>query len=77
MDEPFIVPMTTTANTDVCFQLTILGDSVCEESELFSVRVTAVNPLDTLSGPVVADVTIFDNGDSESVGTSYHNTYIQ
>ncbi len=65
VNEEFIIPASTPANTDVCYQLSILGDSICEQSELFSVSVTLTNPLDTLTGSDEADVTVFDNGDSE------------
>ncbi len=68
VDEPFIIPKTTPVNTDICFRVDILGDNVCEESELFSITVMAANLLDTITGSNEADITVFDNGDSKWVG---------
>ncbi|XP_064397056.1 sushi, von Willebrand factor type A, EGF and pentraxin domain-containing protein 1-like isoform X3 [Halichondria panicea] len=64
VDQPLTIPMTTGLFENVCFQLAVNGDTVCEQSELYSVSVTPMNPLDMVTGLVEVDITILDDGDS-------------
>ena len=59
--------MATSVGVGVCYRVDIIGDDVCEESELFSVTLTSANPLDMIAGSDEAEVTILDDGDSECV----------
>ncbi len=67
MDQPFTILMTTGLFENVCFQLAVIGDAVCEQSELYSVSVTPVNSLDVVMGLAEVDITILDDGDCECV----------
>ena len=67
MDQPLTIPMTTGLFENVCFQLAVNGDTVCEQSELYSVSVTPMNPLDMVTGLAEVDITILDDGDCECV----------
>ena len=67
VDQPLTIPMTTGLFENVCFQLAVNGDTVCEQSELYSVSVTPMNPLDMVTGLVEVDITILDDGDCEYV----------
>ncbi|XP_064397052.1 sushi, von Willebrand factor type A, EGF and pentraxin domain-containing protein 1-like isoform X2 [Halichondria panicea] len=64
VDQPLTIPMTTGLFENVCFQLAVNGDTVCEQSELYSVSVTPMNPLDMVTGLAEVDITILDDGDS-------------
>ena len=62
LSDQIIIPSTAALNTLVCQNITILGDTVEEEDETFTVRAFATIP-DTITQPDTFTVTIEDDGD--------------
>ena len=60
--ELIVIPSTTAVGTPVCQPITILGDTVEEEDETFTVT-ASVNSPDTITPPNTFTVTIMDDGD--------------
>ena len=58
-----VIPSTTAVGTSVCQPITILGDTVEEEDETFTVTASVTTP-DTVTQPNSITVTIVDDGDS-------------
>lgn len=64
LSEVLTIPSTTTVGTTVCqnITVTILGDTVEEGDESFTVTVSATSP-NTITPTTAATVTILDDGD--------------
>ena len=60
--DQIIIPFTTAVGTPVCQPITILGDTVEEEDETFTVTASVTSP-DTITQPDTFTVTIIDDGD--------------
>ena len=63
LPDQIIIPSTEALNTLVCQNITILGDTVEEENETFTVRASVTSP-NTITQPDTFTVTIVDDGDS-------------
>ena len=62
LSNQIIIPSTTAVGTPVCQPITILGDTVEEEDETFTVTASVTSP-DTITQPDTITVTIVDDGD--------------
>ena len=62
LSDQIIIPSTTAVGTLVCQPITILGDTVEEEDETFTVTASVTSP-DTITQPDTFTVTIIDDGD--------------
>ena len=60
--DQIIIPSTTAVDTPVCQPITILGDTVEEENETFTVTASVTSP-NTITQPDTITVTIVDDGD--------------
>ena len=63
LSDKIVIPSTTAVGTPVCQPITILGDTVEEEDEMFTVTAFATTPY-TVTQPNSITVTIVDDGDS-------------
>ena len=62
LSDKIIIPSTTAVGTLVCQPITILGDTVEEEDETFTVTASVTSP-NTITQPDTFTVTIVDDGD--------------
>ena len=62
MSDKIAIPSTTTVGTPVCQPITILGDTVEEEDESFTVRASVTSP-NAITQPDTIVVTIMNDGD--------------
>ena len=62
LSDQIIIPSTAALNTLVCQNITILGDTVEEDEENFTVTASVTSP-DTITQPDTFTVTIVDDGD--------------
>ena len=62
LSDQIIVPSTAVLNTLVCQNITILGDTVEEDEETFTVTASVTSP-DTITQPDTFTVTIEDDRD--------------
>ena len=60
--DQIVIPSTTAVGTSVCQSITILGDTVEEEDETFTVTASVTSP-NTITQPDTFTVTIVDDGD--------------
>ena len=62
LSDKIVIPSTTAVGTSVCQPITILGDTVEEEDETFTVTASVTSP-NTITQPDTITVTIVNDGD--------------
>ena len=62
LSDKIVIPSTTAVGTPVCQPITILGDTVEEEDETFTIT-ASVNSPNTITQPDTITVTIVNDGD--------------
>ena len=60
-NEVLTIPSTATESAAVCLNITVTGDMIVEENEIFTISVETSNPNDVIMGSTTATVTIVDD----------------
>ena len=60
-NEILTIPSTAAVGTAVCHNITVPGDMIVEDNEIFTITVETFNPNDVIMGPNTATVTIVEN----------------
>ena len=64
-NELLTIPSTVAVSTAVCRDITVPGDMIVEDNEIFTLSVETSNSNDVIMGPNAATVTIVDNDSKE------------